>query len=68
VQRGDLACLRYYPNIRLGGRRKIKINPSQDSRSSGRDSNLGPLKFKIRVITTGSRRSSIKFTSKYSGP
>jgi hypothetical protein len=44
--------LRYYPNICLEGLRKTTKSLSQDSRSPGRDLNLGPPKYEAGVLTT----------------
>jgi hypothetical protein len=44
--------LRYYPKIQLEGLRKTTKNLSQDSRSQGRDLNLGPPKYEVGVLTT----------------
>jgi hypothetical protein len=44
--------LRYYPGIRLEGPRKTTKILSQDSMSSDRDMNPGPLEYEARVLTT----------------
>jgi hypothetical protein len=44
--------LRYYPGIRLEGLRKTTEILSQDSLSRGRDLNLGPPEYEVRVSTS----------------
>jgi hypothetical protein len=53
----SLPNLMNYFGIVLEGLRKTIKNLSQDRRSSGRDFNAGPPKYKARVLTTLSRRS-----------
>jgi hypothetical protein len=55
--RGSGLILRYYPGIRLEGLRKTTKNLSKDSRSPGRDLNLGPPEYEAGVSITQQRRS-----------
>jgi hypothetical protein len=48
---------RYYSGSHLEGLRKTKINLDQDSRSPGRNLNLGPPEYEAGILTTRPRRS-----------
>jgi hypothetical protein len=51
--------LNYYPGSCLEGLRKSTKTLSLDSRSPGRDLNLGPPEYEAAVLTTRPRRSVI---------
>jgi hypothetical protein len=57
--RDRILILRHYPGIRLERLRKITETLDQDSRSPGRDLNLGPTDNDAGVLTTRPRRSII---------
>jgi hypothetical protein len=57
--RGRGVILIYYPSFRLEGPSKTMKNLNQNSRSSGKDLNAGPLEYEALVLITRPRQTSL---------